>query len=191
MSISNEQQAALEQPIVRIVYFVEFSFEGGFGRFSTFNSTVEWNGYSWIGASGIVSIGDVEESEGATAKSLDFSLNAVQPELLALAAGSVTEYRGRSAKMWMCPLDENYQLLGEPQICWRGIMDMVTLGEEGETASIKLRCETSAYGLKRRQALRMNAAQQKHTYPDDTGFDHLSVLIADPEVWVSVAFQKQ
>jgi hypothetical protein len=44
--------------------------------------------------------------------------------------------------------------------------------------------------LKRQPALRLNAAQQKKRYPTDTGFDYLTDLIANPQVWLSKKFQR-
>ena len=191
MTISAGQQAALEKPIVRVVYFVAFDFAGGVGRFSTFNQPIEWGGVTWLGVGSIASISEITEEEGATSSALNFTLNAGDPKLLALAVGAVEEYRGRSAKMWMCPLDDAYQLIGSPEICWRGIMDTVTVGVEGDGGTITLKCETSAYGLKRQPSLRMNAAQQSKRHPEDTGFAYLSDLIANPALWLSKTFQKQ
>jgi len=102
----------------------------------------------------------------------------------------VREYRGREAKMYMCPLDDQFRLIGTPTICWRGFMDIMTIGIEEDNSSIALRCETSAYSLKRKPALRMNAPQQKNRYPTDTGFDYLNSLISDPQVWLSKKFQR-
>ncbi|MBS1170018.1 MAG: hypothetical protein H6R01_936 [Burkholderiaceae bacterium] len=191
MTVSADQQAALEKPIVRVVYFVSFNFAGGVGRFSTFNQPIEWDGANWLGVGAIASISEVTEEEGATSSALNFTLNAGDPQLLALAVGPVEEYRGRSAKMWMCPLDDAYRMIGSPEVCWRGIMDAVTVGVDGDKGSITLKCETSAYGLKRRPALRMNAAQQKKRHPEDTGFAYLSDLIANPSLWLSKKFQAQ
>lgn len=183
------QQTELERPGARVVYFVEFDFLDGKQRLCTWNKTLPWNGYDWLGLGAISAIGQVDESESLDARALSFTLNAAEPTWLALAAGPVEEYRGRSAKMYMCPLNENYQLVDTPEQCWRGIMDAASIGIDGEEGSIVLKCETSAFGLKRRQTLRMNATQQKKKYPTDTGFDYLVDLIARPQLWVSKRFQ--
>jgi len=185
------QQTALESPVVRAAYFVEFSFLSGTQRLCTFNQTITWGGYDWIGLGALGTISAVEESDGIESKSLSFTLNAAQPAWLALAAGAVEEYRGRDAKMYMCPLDTQYRLIDTPTVCWRGIMDTVSIGIDGDAGSITLKCETSAYGLKRQPALRMNAAQQKKAYPTDAGFDYLTDLIANPQSWLSKKFQAQ
>lgn len=121
-------------------------------------------------------------------KALTLTLNEAQASVLALAVGDVDQYRGRVAKMYFCPLNESFQLVGTPVICWRGTMDVMSVGIEGDEGSIQLKCETSAYGLKKPSGLRLNAAQQKSRYPTDTGFDYLNDLIASPTVWLSKKF---
>lgn len=190
MAISVEQQAALEAPVVRVLYFVFFDFISAQARFTNSNVNITWGGYDWIGLGEFGSISEVEEEDNIDAKALTFTLNAGIPANIALAAGDVRDYRGRDAKMYMCPLDEQFRLIGTPELCWKGYMDIMSIGIEGVDASIALKCETAAYGFKRLPALRMNAPQQKKKYPTDTGFDYLNDLIANPQTWLSKNFQR-
>lgn len=184
---SDAAQFWAEKPVVRMAYFAEFQFASGTQRLSNFNITINWGGYDWLGLGSLGSISEVEESDGLEARPLNFSL--CTPSELAVAIGPVEEYRGRPAKLYRCPLDEQFRLVGTPELCWRGTMDMMSVGISGEAAQIVLKCETSAYGLKRPASLRMNAAQQKKRYPLDTGFDYLTDLIANPQLWLSKKFQ--
>jgi hypothetical protein len=185
------QQTALEQPVVRIAYFVEFAFKTATQRLSTLNIPVTWGGYGWAGLGTLGNISAIEESDSIEPKGLTFTLNAADPSWLALSIGNVGEYRGRLVKLYMCPLDEGFQLIDTPEICWRGYMDMMSTGVEKDgSGGITLKCETAAYGLKRRPALRLNAAQQKQRQPGDTGFNYLQDLIANPQTWLSKKFQQ-
>lgn len=188
------QQAALEKPLIREVYLVQFDFKTTVMRACSLNQTVTWGGHEWIGLGAIAGISDIEESDGLESKALNFTLNAADPSWLAISIGAVEEYRGRSAKLYFCPLDENYQLIGEPEICWRGVMDTVSVGidKDGEETKgqIALKCETSSYGLKRQPALRMNHAIQTKRHPGDLGFQYQADLIANPQLWLSRKFQQ-
>lgn len=190
MSLDSNQELELAKAVTRTIYFVELQFAGGTQRMSNANQTIEWGGYPWYGIGALGSIDAVQESDSIEPKALNFVLNLVQPEWLAISIGQVGDYRGLAAKLYFCPLAEDFTLVGTPELCWRGIMDTVTVGIEGETGSIILKCETSAYGLKRQPNLRVNAAQHKKIYPTDTGFDYLINLIANPQLWLSVRFQK-
>lgn len=195
MTLTAGQQSELEKPVTRIVYFAEFSFLSGTVYTSSLGQTMTWGGHDWVGLGAIGDISAVNEELGTTANSLTFSLNLVQPEWLALAVGDVAEYRGRDAKLYFCPLDEQFRLIDTPVVCWRGTMDTMAASISGgpgdATGSISLKCETSAYGLKRKPVLRLNAAQQKQKYPNDTGFDYLTDLLGNPDatVWLSKRFQ--
>jgi hypothetical protein len=183
------QNAELAKPVTRVVYFVQFDFATATSRLSTANIPITWGGFQWSGVGTLGSIGAVEESDGLESKPLNFTINSAQPSWLALAVGPVEEYRGRKATMYMCPLDESFQMVGTPERCWSGVMDTLNVGVNGESGSITLRCETSAYGLKRRPPFRLNAAQHKKKYPTDTGFDYLNDLVSNPAVWLSTKFQ--
>jgi hypothetical protein len=184
------QQTALEKTVVPVAYFAEFDFRGGKVRLSNFNQTVTWGGFEWLGLGALGNISEVEESDGVESKALNFTLNIAQVSILSLAVGAVEEYRGRSAKLYMCPLDEQYRLIDTPVLCWRGFMDMMSVGIEGDEGQIVLKCETSAHGLKRQPAFRMNASQQRAKYPTDSGFDYLNDLISKPQLWISKKFQQ-
>lgn len=188
---SPEQQAELEKAVARIVYFVEFQFASETSRLSTANVPITWGGYEWSGVGSLGTISAVEESDGLEAKPLNFTVNSAQQSWLALAVGPPDEYRGRPAKMYMCPLDESFRMVGTPVQCWSGIMDMVSVGINDESGTITLKCETSAYGLKRRPAFRLNAAQHRKEHPTDTGLDYLNDLISNPSVWLTARFQQQ
>jgi hypothetical protein len=190
LTLSAPQQAELEKPVTRIVYFVQFDFRDATQYICSANITINWNSQDWIGLGTLGSISAIEESEGTESKSLAFSLNAAQRSILALAVGDVEQYRGRDAKIYFCPLNESFQLVGAPQLCWRGIMDTMAIAVDGEEGGVQLKCETSAYSLKKQPGLRLNSAQQKSRYPTDTGLDLLTGLIAEPVVWASARFQR-
>lgn len=190
MTTTTDQQTALEKGAARIVYFVEFQFKTATFRASSANLTITWGGHDWIGLGSIGSISAVEESDSMDSKSLTFGLNAADQSWLSLAVGSVEEYRGLPAKMYFCPLDEQFRLIDTPVLCWVGIMDAMSIGLEDGNGNISLKCESAAYGLKRRPALRMNDAQQRKKYPTDAGFSYLNSLISQPALWLSKRFQQ-
>jgi hypothetical protein len=190
LSVTTNQSAAISAAVVRTAYFVQFNFKDGTQYLSTLNVPVSWGGQTWAGVGTLGTISGITESESLTATALNFTINAAQPSWLALATGDVQEYRGLPAKMFFCPLDASFNLIDTPVQCWSGVMDMVTIGVTGDQSMITLKCETSAYGLKRANSYRLNAAQQKQKFPTDTGFDYQANLITNPAVWLTVAFQR-
>lgn len=186
--LDSNQQTELEKPVTRVVYFVEFRFRSGTQRICTWNQPIVALGQTWSGFGQIMDIDRVEESEGTEAKSLNFRIMA-RPEWIAAAIGPVSEYRGQPVKMYMCPLDESFALVGTPALAWSGYMDTANLGIDGDEGSIQIRAETQAYNLSRQPVFRINASQHKARYPNDTGLDYLNDLIANPKLWLSKKFQ--
>jgi hypothetical protein len=184
------QQTALEKPVVRTAWFLELQFAAGTLRVCSFGQTFAWGGFDWIGLGSLGKISAVDESAGVASSAMMFSLNVAQTSLLAIALGAVENYRGRAAKLYFCPLDETGVLIDTPEICWRGLMDTMSAGVDGEEGQITLKCETSAFGIKRIPSLRLNAAQQRQRHSTDTGFDYLTGLIAQPQLWLSKKFQQ-
>jgi hypothetical protein len=188
--LSGPQQTELEKPVTRTAYFVELQFVSGTSRLCTADRTLTWGGHDWAGLGQIMSMSSVEESEGAAPRAITLKLSVAQLEWMAIAVGPVEEYRGQPIRLYMCPMNAAYVLIGTPALAWRGLMDTLVLGisEQGQ-GGLTLQCETSAYALKRRPALRVNAAQHKARFPADTGFDYLNDLLANPQLWLSKKFQ--
>lgn len=191
MTITSAQQTQLERPAPKVAYFMELQFVTATQRLSTWNRNLTWGGFTWLGLGGLVSISKINESERTTSGPLSFNLNAADPGWIALAMGPDTEYRGRIAQVYMCPLNSSNDLVDTPELCWRGRMDSLVMGVSGDEGLISLRCETAAYAFKRRPTLRINAEQQRIAYPGDTGLDYLNDLIAKPQLWLSKKFLSQ
>lgn len=184
------QQEALEKPVVPTAWFLELQFVSGTLRMCNYGQTFTWGGYDWIGLGSLGKISPVDESAGVSSSAMIFSLNVAQNAILAVAVGSVEDYRGQPAKLYFCPLTESGVLIDTPEVCWRGIMDTINISIDGEEGQVALKCETSSYGLKRRPSMRLNPAQQKQRHPTDTGFDYLTDLIANPQPWLTRRFQQ-
>lgn len=197
MTVTVSQQTELERPSIRVAYFVELDFSSAPVRLCSAGQDLIFNNQTWMGVGNLGEISDISEESGSASSGMQLVLNVVVTSFLALSIGNVYEYRGRTAKIYFCPLDENYRLVGEPVICWRGTMDVATVsmsGSGGEAAgSVTINCETSAYGLKKGSSLRINHAQQSQKYPTDKGLEYLTDLISNPDssIWLSSKFQSR
>lgn len=191
MTLSIQQQTELEKAVTRVIYFAEFDFVGGMIRVNSSNASVVWGGYTWQGLGVLGNISQVEEADSTEAKSLTFTLNCAESSWVALAIGADAVYRGRTAKLYFSPLDENFAIIGTPVLCWKGVMDLMAMSLDGDSGGISLRCESSIFGLKRGDPIRLNAAQHKRVNPTDKGLDYLLSIQSDPVTWLSARFQKK
>lgn len=190
MSLDVSQQEELEKPVTRVIYFIEMNLTSATQRLSTFNQPITWGGFSWAAFGQVLDISTIEEQDGVDPQYININLT-VKAEYLAIAIGPVEEYRGKRLKIYMCPMDESFQLVGTPALAWSGYMDTMTVGINDQEGRVELKCETAAFQLKRRPTYRLNSAQHKKLYPNDTGFDYLVNLIANPQLWLSKKFQSR
>ena len=190
-SVSPAQQVAFEKAVVPWAFFVEMQFVSGTQRLCNFNQNFDWGGFTWNSLGGAGSIGEIRSTEKVEPAPVTLSLSVAQAEWLALSVGAVEDYRGRTVKIYQCPLTEQYQLIDTPMLAWEGDMDLIAISVEGEAGSVTMRCEPAAKRLRRRNALRVNAQQQRQRYPYDAGFDFQAQLLASPVTWLSTTFQRQ
>lgn len=185
-----EQQAAYEQAVVRVAFYLSLDFKDGAKRFSTLPRHVEWGGFTWIGTGSFAGFSPIAESESGAAKGQSFRLSGIDVNLLSAALVDPGLYRGRAATLYRAPHDEAWQPIGTPEVAWRGrIQKMGVEVTDSREGSISLQCETAAYGLKKASMFRACSQQQKTRHPTDTGFDRVAQLIARPQIWATRAFQ--
>lgn len=184
------QDNAFASSFVNVVYFIEFQFKSATTYLSTANFNIDCGGHTWLGFGEAGAISDVQQTESMETSSVTFTLNIAQLEWLAIALGDVDEYRGKPVKLYMCPLTNNYQLIDTPVLLWKGYIDTMGAGVSGEEGSISLKCESSAYGLKRLPTYRMNKAQWAKYHPTDKGMQYIESLISDDFKWLTKRFQQ-
>lgn len=197
MTVTSGQQTVLEKRNAPIVYFVELDFASATVYFSSFNKTFTWGGHDWIGLGSLGSISEMKSEDSTDPHAVNLGLNVANATLLQIACGPVEEYRGRDAKIYMCPLSEAHELVDTPIKCWEGSMDTMVVSagksesEDGVVeSSISLRCEPFAKNLRRKSVLRVNNAQHQANYPTETGFIYQQDLIAHDQVWMSSAARR-
>lgn len=183
------QKAQYSKALVSIVYFVELRFRSGTQYVCSWNYSITWGGHDWLGLGTIGDISAAEESETVEPKSLTFGLSSPSSYLY-LAVGDVEEYRGRQVIVYIAPLDDNGAVIDTPEVCWRGVMEDMSVSANGNDGKIDLKAENAMAALARKKVLRMNSAQQKYFYPSDTSFDYLPDLISKPQQWLSRRFQE-
>lgn len=151
---------------------VELNFDSGIVRL--------WNGYgdlmidgaSYTGAGSLLNVSSVEETGEIAARGVTMTLSGISSELISVA---LTEnYQNRSAKVYIGTIaDDNsvsaYQLFG-------GRLDVMTIEESGETATISVTAENRLIDLERPRTRRFTSEDQKSLYPGDLGLDYVNDL---------------
>jgi hypothetical protein len=188
--ISDVQQTAFSSAYFSAAYFAEFQFTTGTARFTSWNTSLDWGGYTWTGAGTMGSVTPVKQSEKLQSMALDFTLTVADPAVIAAALSEAETYRNKPVYLYTAPMNDG-AILGTPILTWQGVMDQMSLSLETSGGSVSLRCLPAADKMSVAQNLRINDATQKAAYPSSRGFEYQSGLIADPHLWLSKDFQAQ
>lgn len=184
---------AAASPALGALYLVELAFTGGTLRVTNWPLDVTVLGFTWTGLGVVSEVGPLKESEDGNYQKLTLGLTQVQNSYLALALGAAETYQGRTARIWVALVDAtSLQITGAPLLRFSGYMDQVRIERDEEmTGKILLDCQTGAFDLRSNPAaLRMNQAQHRVRFPDETGFRYIQDLIARPQRWLSARFQQ-
>lgn len=139
-----------------------------------------WNGYTdltidgdtFIGAGSFLGVSSVEESAEIAARGITMTLSGISADLISVALAE--NYQNREARVYLGAIQSNgtiqsYQLFA-------GRLDVMTIEEAGETATISVTAENRLIDLERPRTRRFTSEDQKALFPGDLGLDYVNDL---------------
>ena len=191
-SLGASTLTALAQSSVPIVQLValQFSTNGGTDIFlNTSNWNIVYGGNTYLGAYGLGSIGAVDDSPGAI-KGLQLTLSGAAASAVALALDGSDQWQGTPVVIRTAILGANYAVTEAP-IEWTGRGDVLSLSEDGQTATITATAESTAVDLLRGSAMTYSDGDQQSLYAGDLAFAYVVDQADKPVIWPSKEyFQK-
>ncbi len=189
-ALTAPQQTAFEGGYFSAAYFAEFQFTTGTARFTSWNTNLDWGGYTWAGAGTLGSINEVRDSEHLQSFSIDFTLSVADPGVVALALTSAENYRSKVMNLYTAPMQDG-GILGTPVLTMSGFMDQMVVSLSDTGGSVVLRCVPASDRMQRASNLRNNDVTQQALHPGSLGFAYQAELVANPHLWLSKDFQAQ
>jgi len=139
-----------------------------------------WNGYDdltvdgeeYTGAGSLLGISSIDETAEIEANGVSITLSGIDSSLISVA---LTEnYQNRTAKIYIGAIADNgtvssYQIFA-------GRLDVMTIEESGETATIAVTAENRLIDLERPRTRRYTSEDQKSLFPGDLGLDYVNDL---------------
>jgi len=167
---------ALAQETVEPFYAVEMNFDAGAVRLWTGYGDRTIGGQTYTGSGNLLNISGIEEAADLSAKGITLSLSGIDTSIVSLALQE--PYQGRTARV----------LFGVAGVSdyvevFRGIMDVMTIQEDGSTATIELTVESKLVTLQRPNVRRYTSESHKLRYPSDTFFDFVEQLQDKEVAW--------
>jgi hypothetical protein len=168
--------SALAGESVELFYAIELNFSTAPVRLWTGFGNRTIGGQTYAGAGTLLSISGIEEVADLSAKGITLTLSGVDVSLVSLALQE--PYQGRSARVLfgVAGVDDFVEVFA-------GLMDVMTLQEDGTSATIELTVESKLVTLQRPNIRRYTSESQKLRYPTDTFFDYVEQLQDKEIAW--------
>lgn len=145
---------------------------------------LDWDGKTWTGGGSLLNIDAVEESTEVRAIGTRVSLSGIPSELISLALQE--DYQGRNLTVYLGAFDENDNIVTSPIVIFSGRMDIMTINDGGDTATIDVTVENRLIDFERTRERRYTSEDQKIDYPNDTGLEFVSSIQDVEIVWGKV-----
>ena len=175
-------KAAILADRVRPVFIFYADFASGALRVWNGYGPLSWDSQTWSGLGDFGGIDSVEESTDLRANGAVFTLNGVPS---ASVSNALTDnYQGRTCTLWLGLLNVSTgALLDDPYPLFGGRMDVMTVNDGPDTATITLQAENLLIDLNRSRERRYTHEDQQIDYPGDLGLELLTVNAAKSISW--------
>lgn len=169
-ALATEFDAAQLKPF----YAVELDFDSGVLRFWTGYGTITANGEEYEGAALVLGISSANENIDLSADGITISFSGLDSSIVAVTL--TQNYRGRSAKVFMGALDALNQPVSDMYQVFAGRMDIMSIQEDGQTATISLQVENVLIDLERPRTRKFTDEEQRKRFPGDASLENVASL---------------
>lgn len=179
--LTTAAKAAFSQLNFPSLVLVRLDFAAGAVRVCNAGYTFNWSGQDWLGLGNLGSISAIQEGITLGMYGVNLTLSGIPPEYIAEVL-TPADYQGRSAVIWLAPLTEDYALIADPVIVFKGRMDTADI-KLGETATITIAAESRLVDWERPRIRRYNHADQQAAYPGDMGMQYVDQMVTRELKW--------
>lgn len=195
--------AALSASTIRPALFVEALFAGGTTRVWSGYGEMTAGGQTWQGAGNLLDISLVGETQEVRAQGVTVTLSGIPSALLSLALQE--PYHGRIARIYLGAFadegppdtvlildtmtgvyrlrDRSTLLIADLHPIFAGRMDVMSINETGETATIGIAIENRLIDLERAAEVLYTAETQERLFSGDKGLEYVAALSDRQLTW--------
>lgn len=181
MTWSALNQAELESEHSAPIYFIflDFAIEPFYACSGV--RTYTWGGEDWLGLGEISGISDIANATDIAARPITLTMTGVDSYITEPVL-SRTNYKNQSAVIYQGFLDSDGDLVDDPEIIWRGRMDVGSMAWD-ETYMAQMICEPLTSRLLRPNLSRYSDQDHQVRYPGDKFYEFLAQMEQKDVTW--------
>ena len=177
-AVQNQLAASELEPF----FAIKLAFDSGDVRIWTGYTDITVASETYIGGGQLLSISPIEETVEIGARGVNLALNGINSSLVSVA---LTEsYQGRTAQVYLGVISSG-SVVSDPYLVFDGRMDVMTIEDAGETATISLSAESRLIDLERARVRRFTDNDQQNQFPGDASLRFVADLQNKEIAWGS------
>jgi len=161
-----------------LFYAVEFEFDSGTVRLWNGYTDAQIEGETYQAAGDLLNISNVEENGEIAARGASVTLTGLDTSLVSVVLSE--DYQNRPARIMFGTIESGVY---SAYTLFKGRMDVMSITEDGQTASIDITIENRLIDLERPRVYRYTSEDQKAKYPSDLGLDYVADLQDKQILW--------
>jgi hypothetical protein len=172
--LTSAMASAIPEQLIQVALLADMEFDSGTVYAWTGIGDLSYNSQTYQGVGHFGSISPVSESTDLTANGVTLTLSGVPSALLSAVLGSVTH--NNEVTLRLALIDSNGALVVDPYILFKGLMDIPSISDTGETSIIQIQVENRLIDLQRKREIRYTNEAQLALYTGDVGLEYVASL---------------
>lgn len=186
-ALSAPTTTALASANVVLAQLILMEFSTGAVALNTSTFDLVWAGVTYKGAYGLGQISAIEDA-GGVVKGLQYSISGVSSAAVAMALDGADVVQGTPLTIRTAVIDaDTFQIIDAP-IDWTGLLDTMSITEDGAQSTVSITAESSAVDLLHGYNATYSNASQQTVYPGDKAMEYVIDQDNKPVVWPAKAW---
>ena len=184
-SLSNDMTTEVSASQLAPIILVSLSFSTPVNLWSGYG-TITYSGTGYLGIGTLGTVSPVEETTDLAARGISMQLSGVPTAMIAIALSE--NYQGRPCSVMFAAMASDGTLVSTPVTVFSGRMDVMSINDDGQTATIGMNAENKLVDFRRPREVRYTDEEQKSLYPSDKGLEFVNAIQEKEIYWGNAKF---
>ncbi len=177
MSIDTDLLNAFKAGELSVAALAHLDFDGEPMYVWTGLSPLTWDGKSWMPVGSLGKVSALESTTEGRISRLSLTLGSLKQDVFdatgEMAQAFTLAYKHRSARLYLCSVDENMALIGQPWLAYAGPMAKVNV-QDSNDPSVKIEVESREATFRRANRRFRTDAEHRLNNPTDSFFSFVT-----------------